>query len=99
MNMNFHTMADGNMIVLIVPISGYPIVSVLIGNPIIMDVGYGIPTMAMFGVLLIRGDILLTIMADGIGTPSIIGIGYLVTAGLPPGYHGSGMTIITGGVP
>jgi hypothetical protein len=64
-----------------------------------MDAGFGIPTMAMSGTLLIHGDLLPTTMADGTGTPFIIGIGYLVIAGLPPGYPGSGMIITMAGAP
>jgi hypothetical protein len=99
MNMNCPAMVDGDTMTAITPISGYLTAWVLTGDPITMDVGFGIPTMGMSGTLLTHGDILPTTMADGTGTLFIIGIGYLAITGLQPGCPGTGMIITMAGAP
>ena len=60
--------------------------------------GSGIRIMVMSGHHITHGAGLHTTMADGIMTTVWAGTGCRATDGLPPGYHGTIMTITTGGV-
>lgn len=99
MSMNCPETADGNTTPLTVPISGYLIMWVLTGDPIITAAGYIIPIMGMYGRRLIPGDSLLITTADGIGIHIIAGIGFPAITGLRHGCPGIGMIITMAGAP
>ena len=91
-------MVDGDTTQNSEDIYGYHITSILTGDHITMEDGYGIPIMVMSGILMILGDGLHITTEDGTGVYSTAGIGYQVITGPLPGYTGTGMIITMDGV-
>ena len=98
MNTNCLAAAGGFTITLTGNISGYRIISVEIGAPILTDDGSGLLFTAMSGTLMIPGVTSPTTTAGGIGTLTMAGIGMRVIAGHRHGSIGHGTIATTDGV-
>ena len=81
----------------ITPISGFPTISVLTGDPIHTADGFGTRFTVMYGHRAIPGIILLTITVDGTGAICTAGTGCPATDGHLPGSPGAAAVPSGGG--